>query len=351
MRQMKSIAGGEDFARPSPLPQAGEGAGVRGLWSNLAAALTPVPSPASGRGGRHRLTCCIAIFSLALAACGEKKSAAPASDSAGPAMWRVTDEDSTIYLFGTFHILPAGVTWTTKAFDAAMAQTPITMTEVDTKSAEAQATMSALVQELGFNPPGVTLTGLLGPVRAVRFAALTERYGVPMANFEPLKPWLAMITLSVAIMQKEGYDAASGVDEAVLDRAASENDEIAHLESAEFQIRALASLNEAEILADFDASLAEYEDFGAYSERVIGAWVKGDLAALERETITEMREDAPDAFRILIKDRNENWAEEIEKLMAGDQDYFIAVGAGHLLGEDSVISLIKKRGIKVERVQ
>jgi len=299
--------------------------------------------------------CALAAVLLLIAACGRKNAehgdARPPDAEAGPAMWVATDEDSTVYLFGTFHILPKDVRWTTKAFDAAMAQTPVTMTEVDTKSFEAQATMSALVQELGFNPPGVTLTGLLGPVRAVRFAALTERYGLAMANFEPMKPWLAMITLSVAIMQKEGYDASSGVEEAVLERAQSEKDKIAYLESAEYQIRALASLNEAEILADFDASLEEYEDFGDYSERVIGAWVKGDLAALERETVTEMRKEAPDAFRILIKNRNRNWAEEIEKLMAGDQDYFIAVGAGHLLGEDSVISLLEKRGIKVERIQ
>jgi uncharacterized protein YbaP (TraB family) len=299
--------------------------------------------------------CALAAVLLLIAACGRKNAengdARPPDAEAGPAMWVATDEDSTVYLFGTFHILPKDVRWTTKAFDAAMAQTPVTMTEVDTKSFEAQATMSALVQDLGFNPPGVTLTGLLGPVRAVRFAALTERYGLAMANFEPMKPWLAMITLSVAIMQKEGYDASSGVEEAVLERAQSEKDKIAYLESAEYQIRALASLNEAEILADFDASLEEYEDFGAYSERVIGAWVKGDLAALERETVTEMRKEAPDAFRILIKSRNRNWAEEIEKLMTGDQDYFIAVGAGHLLGEDSVISLLEKRGIKVERIQ
>jgi uncharacterized protein YbaP (TraB family) len=64
-----------------------------------------------------------------------------------------------------------------------------------------------------------------------------------------------------------------------------------------------------------------------------------------------MRVKAPDSFRILITDRNSNWAGEIEKMMAGDKDYFIAVGAGHLIGAGSVVDLLATKGYKVERVQ
>ncbi len=299
-----------------------------------------------------------AVLALALLlswGCGPKAAgsgaAAPADAERGPAMWTVRDENSTVYLFGTFHILPKETKWTTAAFDEAMRATPVTVTEVDTKSPDEQARMAALVQELGINPPGVTLTGLLGPVRAERFSAIAERYGAPMSMFEPMKPWLAMISLSVTIMQKEGFDPASGAEEIVLSRAASEGDRVAHLESAEYQIRALASLNQDEILEDFDASLGEYENFDAYSGRVLKAWTSGDVEALERETIRDMREKAPDAFRILIKDRNAGWASRIEGFMAGDEDYFIAVGAGHLLGDDSVLAMLEERGFAVERVQ
>ncbi|OFX05031.1 MAG: hypothetical protein A3E78_00865 [Alphaproteobacteria bacterium RIFCSPHIGHO2_12_FULL_63_12] len=293
-----------------------------------------------------------------LAACGPKDAvsagATPVENAVaekGPAMWAVTDADSTIYLFGTFHILPANIEWRTAAFDKAMKETPVTLTEVDTTSEAAQKTMSALVTELGFNAPGVTLTALLGPVRAVRFSAIAERYGVSMSAFEPMKPWLAMITLSVAIMQKEGFDAKSGAEETILTRAAAEGDRIEHLESAEFQIRALASLNEEEILSDFDSSLGEYEDFDGYAARVLDAWSTGDVKALEKETLKAMRETAPDAFRILIKDRNANWVKEIDKMMAGDGDYFIAVGAGHLIGKGGVVDMLEKKGYAVERVQ
>lgn len=318
------------------------------------------------RARRPRLTAVALAGVSFLSACGQNGEAAPArtetapaageiaaapEKSAGPALWRVSDADSTIYLFGTFHLLPASMQWKTAAFDAAMAETATTIIEVDTKSAEAQMAMNALVRELGLNPPGATLSKTLGEERARRFAALADRYGASMAALEPLRPWLALITLSIQIMQKEGFSPESGVEPAVLARARSEGDAVAYLESAEYQIRALASLDEAEILADFDASLDQFDDFDAYAGRVLDAWRAGDLATLEDETLAPMRETAPGAFKTLITDRNRNWAGEIEKLMEGDERYFIAVGAGHLIGEESVVEMLEAEGLEVRRVQ
>jgi uncharacterized protein YbaP (TraB family) len=314
----------------------------------------------SGPRRTRRAALLAGAAALALTACTKESATAtppqtPAADAApaekGPAMWRLADEDSEIFLFGTFHILPADIAWTTAAFDEAMAATATTVTEVDTRSAAAQAKMAALVQKLGLNPAGVTLSSTLGSDRAERFGRLAGQYGLQMQSLESLKPWLAMITLSVMVMQKEGFEAASGAEETILARAKREGDAVTHLESAEYQIRALASLDEAEILADFDASLEQFADFKAYSERVLGAWRTGDVAALERETLVSMRDSAPGAFDILITARNRNWTREIDALMQGDSDYFIAVGAGHLIGEGSVVDMLAAKGYAVARVQ
>lgn len=308
-----------------------------------------------GAGTNARRVIGGALTGLILLAACERESAAKtpgdASEGAGPAMWVASDPDSTVYLFGTFHILPKNARWTTTRFKAAMAETPVTMTEVDTKSVTAQAKMAKYISELGLNPGGVTLSSILGDERARKFAAIAARYDIPMSLFEPLKPWLAMVTLSVMIMEKEGFEAESGAEEAILQRAASEGDRVEHLESAEYQIRALASLDQEEILADFDSSLEQFDEFDAYIARVLDAWTSGDAAALDEEILAPMRGAAPDAFRILITERNRNWAEEIARLMAGDEDYFIAVGAGHLIGEGSVIKLLEEKGFAVERVQ
>lgn len=269
----------------------------------------------------------------------------------GPAMWRVSDADSEIYLFGTFHLLPPTLSWRTPALDAAMEKTPITLTEADTDSPGAKQKVAALVQELGLNPPGVTLSSQLGPKRAKQFAAVSERYGLPMAAIEPMRPWLALLSLSVGAMQSQGFSTEAGAEETILKKASAQNDKIAHLETAEFQVRALASLSTEEWLADFERSLAQIEDFEGFSKRTVEAWRKGDIKAIEKEMIAPMRSASPGAYKALLVDRNADWTAQIEEFMKGADDYFIAGGTGHFIGKDGVIEMLKRKGYKVERVQ
>lgn len=291
------------------------------------------------------------LFGAGLAAALLAAAPADAGEAAGPAMWSVTDADSEVYLFGTFHILPPSLGWTTPALETAMARTPITMTEADTDSPETQARMAALVQELGLNPPGVTLSSQLGPERAKQLGLVAEKIGVPMAALEPMRPWLALLSLAVGAMQREGYTSEAGAEETILKKAATQKDNVAHLETAEFQIRALAGLGTEEWLADFERGLAQLADFEGFSKRTLTAWRTGDLQRIEEEMIGPMRASAPGAYKTLIIDRNVNWVGQIERIMAGADDYFIAVGAGHLIGDDGVVEMLKEKGYAVERVQ
>lgn len=266
-------------------------------------------------------------------------------------MWRVSDADSDIYLFGTFHILPPTIAWTTPALDEAMAKTPITMTEADTDSPESKQKVAALVQELGLNPPGVTLSSQLGPKRSEQFAAVCERYGIPMAALEPMRPWLALLSLSVGAMQAEGFSPEAGAEQSIMAKAATQNDRIAHLETAEFQIRTLAGLSTEEWLADFERSMAQIADFEGFTKRTVEAWRKGDIKMIEKEMLTPMRKSAPGAYKALIVDRNADWTLQIEEIMKGSDDYFIAAGAGHFIGADGVVEMLRRKGYNVERVQ
>lgn len=274
-----------------------------------------------------------------------------AENATGPAMWRLSDADSEIYLFGTFHILPPSLNWTTARLDDALTRTPITMTEADTDSPESQAKMAALVQELGLNPPGVTLSSQLGPERAKQFGLVAARIGLPMAALEPMRPWLALLSLAVGAMQAEGYSSEAGAETVILSRAAAQKDKVAHLETTEFQIRALASLSTEEWLADFERNLEQIADFEGFSKRTLNAWKTGDLQTIDREMIGPMRVAAPGAYKTLMVDRNTNWVGRIEDIMSGSDDYFIAVGAGHLIGEDGVVEMLKRKGYAIERVQ
>ncbi len=276
-------------------------------------------------------------------------------EEGAPAMWRVADEDTEIILFGTFHILPDNVAWRTTTFDDAMARTETTVTEVDTDNPEALAKLAGLMQELGQNPPGVTLSDTLGPERFAQLSNVAEGYGIPPSMLETARPWFGFLQLSLAGLVKEGFDPANGVETVVKGQATQEEDAFAYLESVEFQIRALASLDGPEMLANFDISMEQLKDLKAYSQKMVEVWRTGDLAGIEETIIAPMRDDAPTSYNTLIVERNKNWAVQlIDWLNNGgteEGDYFVAVGAGHLVGPESVINMMREKGWTVERIQ
>ena len=268
-----------------------------------------------------------------------------------PAMWRVSDDDSHVILFGTLHVLPRDLDWTTPAFFDAMRRTGTTMLETDVDGPAAAAQMEKLVSKYGLNQKGVRLSSVIGPARTKRLKALAGRLGVPMESLEPQRPWLALVGLTALAMQQAGFDADHGAEATVLARAKLEGDRIAHLERLKDQIRALASLDEGEMLANFDASLDQLDDFSAIANAMLTAWRAGDTDALEALVLGELRRDAPEAYDALIVRRNRAWTKKIDKLLRKDDDYFIAVGAGHLIGEESVIAALRRKGYAVERIQ
>lgn len=268
-----------------------------------------------------------------------------------PAMWRLADSDSEIYLFGTFHLLPKGVAWRSDLFAEAMADTPITYFEADAFSPTGQARIVELIQLQGLNPPGVTLSGLLGPSRSQNLERVLGQFGVPLAAMENVRPWLVLVTLSQFALQAGGFDAASGADQAIEAKAKDEGDDIRFLESIERQILALASLDGPALLNNFDQELERFETFADHTGAGVDAWRRGDLPALDQLILAPARTEAPAAYKSIFIDRNAEWAEQIEDMMAGSGKVFIAVGAGHLIGDGSVIEMLQAKGFKPMRVQ
>lgn len=286
-----------------------------------------------------------------------KSTAAPAPVTApekvtGPAMWRISDANSRIYLFGTCHMLPKGVTWSTPAYKAAMADAKVTAFEVDTKSAYAKSTISALVYERGVNASYESLSDIVGADRFAKLKAFGERYGVTTSSLQRMQPWLATTSLANAALRKEGFDHGLGVEHTVLTDAKAEDDMVAFMESAETQIKALAAFDGADMLATVDATIAQLDSVKETMEPMLAAWLKGDMATLDKLTSADMRKLAPAGYRALVVERNRNWTETIVHWLANkDENYFIAVGAAHFAGPDSVILMLQKKGLKVERIQ
>jgi len=268
-----------------------------------------------------------------------------------PAMWRLADADSEIYLFGTFHVLPPNIEWTSNTYDMAMKASETTIVETDTQSPEAISEIQTAVAQYGLNPQGVTLSETLGPKRAQQLSTLAQELDVPMAALEPMRPWLALVSLTQVVFQKNGFDPSQGVEASVLNQAATEGDLIDYLETATFQIKTLAELDGAEMLANFDTTVDQFAEFETMTARLLDAWRTGNVEGIEQDILAPLRDASPAAYAALFSDRNMNWTKKIDALMAGEGDYFIAVGAGHLVGPDSVIEMLRSQGYDVVRMQ
>ena len=277
--------------------------------------------------------------------------ASASNAESGPPLWKISDDDNTVYLFGTFHLLPEGANWQSEAVIAAMEAASITVTEADTLSQEAMAGMQALVAQYGLNPPGTTLSQVLGEERAASLFEIAGAYGVPSGMLEPLKPWLALLSVTQAAYMANGLNPELGVEKILNDMAVEQGDSIEYLETVERQIQALAALD-GELANNFvDVSVAEFAELQTQLKVGLDAWLAGDTATLDESMIASVREESPTAFDLIFVQRNREWIDRITAYLDGETDTFIAVGTGHLVGEDSVIDMLEDSGLEVARIQ
>lgn len=276
-----------------------------------------------------------------------------AAIEADPAIWSISDDDSTVYLFGTVHILPPELDWRTEAVDAALADSQVIYFEADAISPEAQAQTQALIPQLGLNAPGVTLTSLISEEAQADMAVIAERIGAApealAAQMDPLQPWLASLTLAVLQIQSAGYDPQSGVEYQLAGEAEAAGKAFGYFETIEEQLRFFADMPMETQIADFEVGLEQMVEEPDVLSELVQTWAVGDMGAIDRAFNEDMRAASADLYDILIVQRNRNWIPEIEALLASDQNAFVAVGAGHMPGENGVIALLEAQGYEVTR--
>ncbi len=270
-----------------------------------------------------------------------------AAEGSGAALWVVRDDDSTVYLFGTFHALKPDVAWRTQAVDRAFAEADEYWFEI----ADLTDMTGALpiIQAKGLSPDR-PLSSLLTAEEIASLDQAARSVGTSAAQLEPMRPWLASLTLAVATITHAGYRPEHGGDQVLHAMAETTGHPIKGLETMAQQVGFLADLDEAEQLQGLRAGLAEFEKGTALLDQMVTAWSTADLHRLDQLASDDLRQDSPVLYEVLFTRRNQNWAQQVEGVLAGSGTQFIAVGAGHLTGPDSLQVQLEKRGIQVERI-
>jgi len=273
-------------------------------------------------------------------------AAAPATTGTGPALWKVGDEDTTIYLFGTVHVLPKELEWYDATIANALDGSDMIVTEIKMDKAS-EADLQQLSMKLGLLPPGTTLRSLLTPEQTATYEAGLAKLGAPPEAFDPVKPWLAGLTLSLLPLMQQGYDSNSGVEKILLAKAGTKPQ--GALETAEFQLGIFNNMPTEAQVAFMMEAVEGMDEIKPMLDRMVAEWAEGDateLANIMNEGMTD-----PAVAEALLYSRTANWAEWIDTRLDEPGTVFIAVGAGHLAGAKSVQDYLAQKGITVARVK
>jgi uncharacterized protein YbaP (TraB family) len=212
------------------------------------------------------------------------------------------------------------------------------------------AAMAPIVRAHGLDPAG-GLSSKLEPRDRERLAAAIAASGIPAASIERMRPWLAAAALAAAPILKAGFDPRTGVEMELTTEARAGAKPIVGLETVEQQLRFVAERPEAEQIAALRRMLAQLDDTKAKLEALREAWLSGDQARLGA-LIVDARQGRDAGFDEVIRTgRNRAWASAIEAKLAGAGTSFVAVGAGHMIGPESLLDELVARGVRVERLQ
>jgi uncharacterized protein len=272
-----------------------------------------------------------------------------AEAKAAPALWSVSDADTTVYLFGTIHLLPEKVDWRTAKFDAAVngSQELVVETIIDDKN---PAQLMSVLAKLAIGPGLPPIAERVPPAKRAALAAAIKKSSLPPAAFDRMETWAAAFMLLGNQFKDLGLKGGEGVEAKLRSSFTSQGKPIGELETNAEQLGFFDALPEHAQRQLLEGAIESPGDTGKEFARMIDAWTKGNVAAIARSFNRDLA-GSPELMNALIKRRNANWSKWIEQRMTKPGSVFVAVGAGHLAGSGSVVDLLQREGYKVHRVQ
>lgn len=288
------------------------------------------------------------LFAPACARAQEPAAPAKAAalEKARPALWKVADEDTTIWLFGTIHILPAGIDWYSGPIAEALEGADTLVTEVaDSGDPET----AKKVARLALAQPPSNLREKLSPEERAKYEAALAELKLPAASFDANDPWYAAVALSTLPLMRDGFGTMNGAEAQLVALAKKQAKAHIGLETAEMQLGLFDSLPTATQVTYLNEVLENFPKIRSEIGAMVEAWKSGradTLAALMNED-----ESDPALMKTLLTDRNKAWAKWIAQRLEQPGTVFVAVGAGHLSGKESVQAQLAAEQIRAKRVR
>jgi hypothetical protein len=271
--------------------------------------------------------------------------AAPAAPAAHPALWKITGKHSTVYLFGSIHILSPDLQWRDARIGRAIDEADSFFFE----TALDKAPVQDLIKAKGSLPAGQSLRAMLPPESQKDLDDDFTTLGVPEVLFDTRRPWL-VTTAMIALKAAPAGTTPAGVDVSIMADARSRDKPLRYFETMEQQIALLVPDDQAAELKAFETFLKAFRHQDGDLASLTNAWQRGDDALLTKLVMKDFDKD-PAARKALFDDRNAAWVKTLKDVLDNETGTaLVTVGAGHLLGTTGVPALLRAAGYKVERI-
>jgi uncharacterized protein len=260
-------------------------------------------------------------------------------------LWRVQGERCTVHLLGSVHLLRKSDYPLAREINTAYSNAAIVAFETDIAALDHPATAMKLM-ERGQLPGDQSLDEVVTPATYKAWTNYVRGAGLDPSTFDRFTPAMAGITAALIQIQKLGLDPSMGVDKHFFKLAQESGRKIVPLETVEFQVRLVSDFSKEEGELLLKTYVEQAKNLGRDLDDILRAWKTGDDKALAT-LLNDAMQESPAIYKRLLTDRNRNWLPQVEQLLRGRSNAIVIVGAGHLVGKDGVVDLLRTKGYKI----
>ncbi|MGD8989866.1 MAG: TraB/GumN family protein [Desulfobacterales bacterium] len=262
-------------------------------------------------------------------------------------LWSIQTQSNKIYLLGSIHVLKPETYPLDSAIEKAYASSERIVFETDIAAMQDPA-MQAKMLQLGMYPAEQNLFENIARNTRQQLEKKMRALGLPLEAFSRFKPWFVALTLTTLELQRLGYNPQYGIDVYFFDKAQSGGKEIGFLEPPEYQIDLLGNMVNKDQNDFLKQTLKDLEMISELAGDLVSSWKSGNADKVH-ELLHRSFKDYPNLNDRLLIQRNKEWVREVEAAMRQNKNVLFVVGAGHLVGPESVVELLKKNGHKVKQ--
>ncbi|MEE1068054.1 MAG: TraB/GumN family protein [Fibrobacteraceae bacterium] len=269
-------------------------------------------------------------------------------------LWKVSDENSSVWLFGSIHFADSSFYPLPSEIENAFRNSTALAVEMDISDSETQEKTAEEFLKEGMFTDGRTLKDVLPDSLWKTLDSISTTLGMKTENFLPMRPWMAATLIASAAIASTGIQQELGIDMVMLDSAYVQGKEIIALETPEEQVESLSKSEgseETDGIAYLESTFREYSKLNQMIKEVISAWKRADVVSLQKSLSADqnMNESEKRLNERMFNQRNKKMKKEILNFLENDKQVFVVVGVGHLILENNLLEMLSENGLKIQR--